>query len=58
MGKIYKPLYVDVKIGELVSTYAEGGVVTGKLDEVSYSKVCCNSKYSQATFVGCMLAFL
>lgn len=58
MGKIYKPLFKNVKIAELVSTYAEEGVVTGKVNEVGYGKVLCNPKYSHATFVGCSLAFL
>ena len=58
MSKIYKHDYVDIKIAELIGTYNENGVQTGLYDSVGYGKVCCNSNYSGATFVGCMLAFL
>ena len=58
MSRIYAPLYVDVRIAEIVSTYNEEGVETGLAESISYPKVCCSPKYSQATFVGCMIALL
>lgn len=54
MSKIYHPYVVQERIAELEGADQQNVVdATGEEEEnISYGKVCCDPRYSFATFVG------
>ena len=58
MSKIYHPYVVQERIAELEGEEQLDGVSANNADEdnISYGKVCCDPRYSRATFVGCSIA--
>lgn len=58
MSKIYHPYVVQERIAELEGEEQLDGVSANNADEdnISYGKVCCDPRYSRATFVGCSVA--
>lgn len=59
MSKIYHPYVVQERIAELEGEeQGDSAILANNDDEdnISYGKVCCDPRYSRATFVGCSVA--
>ena len=56
MSKIYHPYIVQERLDELNKGDEEE--VDSAAEDIGYGAVCCDPRYSKATFVGCTLAVL